>query len=271
MRTGAFFLLPVTRKFRITIEYDGTAYQGWQVQDSGPTIQGMLQDALHRITGERASVIGSGRTDSGVHAEAQVAHFRTDSGMTAHQFLMAFNSLLPRDIVIRQAAEVAMDFHAQQSAVGKIYRYTILNRTYPSALHFRRSAYVQTALDVEALRAAAALFVGEHDFSAFRAANCEAKTPVREIYRIEVLQAGDVIDLFFEGNGFLKHMVRNLAGTLIWVGRGKLTVDDVRRILASRDRRQAGPTAQPQGLALIRVHYPGEERGPWPPARGPLG
>jgi len=252
------FLLPLNRKIKITIEYDGTAYQGWQVQATGPTIQGWLQETLHRITGETRAVVGSGRTDSGVHAEGQVAHFLTASTMTARQFLMAFNSLLPRDIVVTRVEEPGPDFHAQMSATGKIYRYTLLNRPYPSALHFRRSTFTQYPLDVGAMQEAAALLVGEHDFSAFRAGNCQAKSPVRRIFRIEFRRSGDFIEIFFEGNGFLKHMIRNIVGTLLNVGKGKITHGDVAAILASRDRGQAGPTAQPQGLALVRVYYPGD-------------
>lgn len=246
------------RKLKIIVEYEGTAYQGWQVQPAGPTIQGWLQNTLTRITGEKAAVVGSGRTDSGVHAEAQVAHFRTASKMTPRQFLMAFNSLLPRDIVVTRVEEPETDFHAQMSATGKIYRYTVLNRAHPSALHFRRSTFMQYPLDVEAMSRAGAALVGEHDFSAFRAGNCEAKSPVRKIFRVDILREGEFIKMYFEGNGFLKHMVRNLVGTLLLVGRGKMPPEEVERILASRDRRHAGPTAPPQGLTLVKVFYPGD-------------
>ena len=250
----------LNRKIKLTIEYEGTAYQGWQLQASGPTIQGRLQETLTRITGETMAVVGSGRTDSGVHAEAQVAHFRTASRMTPRQFLMAFNSVLPRDIVITRVEEPGMDFHAQMSAVGKVYRYTLLNRRYPSALHYRRCTFLQTPLDEKAMERAAAMLVGEHDFSAFRAGNCQAKSPIRKIHHIEMFRVGDIVEMFFEGNGFLKHMIRNIVGTLILVGRGKIPVSDMARILASRDRGQAGPTAPPHGLTLVRVYYPGEPR-----------
>jgi len=254
------FLCQLNRKIKLIIEYEGTAYQGWQLQASGPTIQGRLQETLKRITGETMAVVGSGRTDSGVHAEAQVAHFRTASRMTPRQFLMAFNSVLPRDIVITRVEEPGMDFHAQMSAVGKVYRYTLLNRRYPSALHYRRCTFLQAPLDEKAMERAAAMLVGEHDFSAFRAGNCQAKSPIRKIFHFEMYRVGDIVEMFFEGNGFLKHMIRNIVGTLILVGRGKIPVSDMVRILASRDRGQAGPTAPPQGLTLVRVYYPGEPR-----------
>lgn len=258
-------------RIAIGIEYDGTAYNGWQRQKVGTGVQEVVEAALAQVANHPVDVVCAGRTDTGVHASGQVAHFDTNADRAVRGWLLGANSNLPDDINLTWIQPVPDSFHARYSAESRTYRYLILNRLLRSSLFRNRAWWLHVPLNEARMQAAADLLIGEHDFSAFRAANCEAKTPVREIYRIEVLQAGDVIDLFFEGNGFLKHMVRNLAGTLIWVGRGKLTVDDARRILASRDRRQAGPTAQPQGLALIRVHYPGEERGPWPPARGPLG
>ncbi len=259
MREAArFFCIgrPVlTRKLRLVIEYDGIRYSGWQLQTNGTTIQGVLQNCLTRITGEENAVVASGRTDAGVHAEGQVAHFRTESTMTPTEFLMAFNSLLPQDIVIKSVTDMPDDFHAQMSAVRKVYRYTILNRDHPSALCAGRCLYIQTPLDLKAMDEAKRHFLGELDFSAVRASNCEAKSPVRTLYRIDIEKRGDFIDLYFEGDGFLKHMVRNIVGTLVLVGRGKMTPERVGEIMCSKDRKLAGPTAQPQGLCLVKVLY----------------
>ncbi|GJL78377.1 MAG: tRNA pseudouridine synthase A [Nitrospinaceae bacterium] len=250
----------MTRRIKLVVEYEGTRYHGWQVQPNGISIQEVLQDCLKKITKEKKPVIGSGRTDAGVHAQGQVAHFETQSQMTPHQFLMAFNSLLPHDIVVKEVAEVAETFHAQRSAVRKIYRYTILNRDYPSALDHDRCWFIQYPLDIEAMREAKAYLEGKRDFSAFRASNCEARNPVREINKIDICKNGDFIELHFDGNGFLKYMVRNIVGTLVMVGRGKMQPEDVERILESRDRNNAGPTARPYGLCLVEVFYD-EQRG----------
>jgi len=171
---------------------------------------------------------------------------------------MALNSLLPRDIVVTRVQEVGKDFHAQMSALKKIYRFTILNRMVPSALHYRRCWFMQFPLDVPAMRMAARILVGEHDFSAFRASNCEARNPVRKVLRIDIQRQDDFIQFWIEGTGFLKHMVRNIVGTLVQVGRGRGDPEKVREILDSGDRKQAGPTAQPQGLTLVQVFYPEE-------------
>lgn len=245
----------MTRKIKLIIEYEGTRYHGWQVQPNGVSIQEILQDCLKKITREKKSVIASGRTDAGVHAEGQVAHFETTSRMTCHQFLMAFNSLLPHDIVVKHAAEASRTFHAQKSAARKIYRYTLLNRQYPSALLHDRCWFIQYPLDLKSMRRAKTYLEGRHDFSAFRASNCEAKNPVREINRIEISKKGDFINLYFDGNGFLKYMVRNIVGTLVQVGRRKIKPVEVKRILESRDRKNAGPTARPYGLCLVEVFY----------------
>lgn len=245
----------LTRKFKLIIEYEGTQYHGWQVQPNGVTIQEVLQDCLSKITGEKRSVIASGRTDAGVHAEGQVVHFETTAKMTCRQFLMAFNSLLPHDIVVKHVAEVPDTFHAQRSARRKIYRYTILNRQYPSALQHNRCWFIQYPLDLKSMQEAKVYLEGRHDFSAFRASNCEARNPVREINRIDISKTGDFINFYFDGNGFLKYMVRNIVGTLVLVGRNKMKPTEVKTILESRDRNNAGPTAKPYGLCLVEVFY----------------
>lgn len=245
------------RKLKILIEYDGTRYHGWQVQPNGITIQEVLQNTLHKITKEKITLFASGRTDAGVHAEGQVAHFSSSAKMTCKEFLMALNSLLPRDIVIKKVEEVAEDFHAQYSAIRKSYRYTILNRDHPSALGRHQYFYTQFPLNVDDMRKAAQCLVGLHDFSAFRATSCEGRSPIKELFRVDILQEPEgFIHIHVEGSGFLKYMVRNLVGTLLWVGHGKMAASEVETILLSRDRQQAGPTAQSQGLCLVKVVYP---------------
>jgi len=219
----------------------------------------VLEDSLQAITGKKTVVTGSGRTDAGVHAEAQTAHFVTASAMTELQFLKALNSLLPGDISVREVAEVAEDFNACRSAERKRYRYTILNRDCPSALHRGRVWFMPHDLDLAAMRRAAKYLRGEHDFAAFRAANTKNKNPVRELFRIDLQKERDFIHLTFEGNGFLKHMVRIVVGTLVEVGRGRMSARQVKDILASRNRRQAGPTAPAHGLCLVEVTYPAEK------------
>lgn len=251
------------RKIKLLLEYEGTQYHGWQYQPNGLTIQEVLEERLSRITQQKTTVIGSGRTDSGVHAEGQVAHFATESAMTPRQFLKALNSLLPHDIVVKRVEEVDAAFHARKSATRKIYRYTLLNRDYPSALFCRQAHYVAQPLDVTAMRRAAQDFIGQHDFSAFQGAGCEAASPVREIFDLRVKKRKDWLQISFDGSGFLKHMVRNIVGTLIEVGHGRMEADAIPDILASRDRKNAGPTAPARGLCLVEVFYeePRPKRG----------
>jgi tRNA pseudouridine38-40 synthase len=245
------------RKLKLTLEYDGTAYRGWQVQAEGATIQGVLEEKLEVITGTPVRVTGAGRTDSGVHALAQVASFETRSEIAPEQLVRALNALLPPDIAAQEAELVGPDFDARRSARGKIYHYQIWNAERRSAFHGRYAWRLRRPLQQGAMRAAAAHLLGEHDFSAFRAADCPAKHPVRTVRRIEIteLQA-PLVRIEIEATAFLKHMVRNIVGTLVEVGKGKRTPDDVARVLAGRDRTQAGPTAPAHGLFLVRVHYP---------------
>jgi tRNA pseudouridine38-40 synthase len=245
------------RKLKIIIEYDGTRYHGWQIQPNGITIQEVLQKILHIITKEKITLFASGRTDAGVHAEGQVAHFSSSARMTCKEFLMAFNSLLPSDIVIKKVEEVADDFHAQYSAIRKSYRYTILNRDHPSALEHRQSYYTQFPLNVDDMRQAALCLVGLHDFSAFRARNCSGRSPIKELFRVDVIQEpGGIIQIHVDGSGFLKYMVRIMVGTLLLVGHGRIAATEVETILLSRDRQKAGPTAESHGLCLVHVVYP---------------
>ncbi len=244
------------RKLKILIEYEGTRYYGWQLQPNQVGIQEVLESKLHKITREKIRVIGSGRTDSGVHAEGQVAHFQTTSTMKLQEFLKALNSLLPADIVVKKVEEAKPDFHAQISATRKTYRYTILNRDYPSALQGRMAHYIATpTLDVTAMRKAARCLVGSHDFKSFQGSGCTAKTTMREIYRLSVVKKDDFIRITVDGSGFLKYMVRNIVGTLIEIGWGNWPPEQMKAILKSKNRRLAGPTAPSRGLCLVKVVY----------------
>lgn len=235
------------RKLKIVVEYDGTRYHGWQVQPNGVTIQELLQNKLKVITKRKTVVMGSGRTDAGVHARAQVAHFSTTSKMTTREFLKALNSLLPLDVVVKEVEEVDSGFHAIGSASRKLYQYTVLNRDFPTALECRFADYVATPLNVPAMRRAAKLFLGEHDFGAFRAAGCNARNSIRTLYQCSIKKQGDYLCFSVEGNGFLKYMVRIIVGTLLEVGKGKMSVKEVEAILESKDRVKAGPTAPARG------------------------
>ncbi len=243
------------KKYFLVIEYEGTAYHGWQVQQNAITIQEILEKVVSQITDAATSIVSSGRTDAGVHAAAMSAHFVTASKMKPAEFRLGMNSLLPHDITIKEVREVSMSFHAQASATRKLYRYTILNRDYPSALNFRRAWFIPHKLDFAAMRRAAKYLQGEHDFTSFRAGNCNAKSPVRIMYRVAIFRRDGFLQFEFEGNGFLKYMVRNFVGTLVYVGRKKIPARQVKTILESRNRREAGPTAPPEGLCLIRVEY----------------
>ena len=243
------------KKYLLIIEYEGTSYCGWQIQKNGTSVQELVEKALSKITKTKTTILSSGRTDAGVHAEAMPAHFVTESKMKTFEFMFALNSHLPLDITIKEVRKVPMSFNARGLAKRKLYRYTILNRNYPSALNYRRSWFIPHNLDVVAMRRATKYFVGKHDFTSFRAGNCNAKTPIRILNRVEIFKEEGFLQLEFEGKGFLKHMVRNLVGTLVHVGRKNIPARQVKTILLARNRRIAGPTAPAQGLCLIRVSY----------------
>lgn len=248
-------------RFKLVLEYDGRGFEGWQIQPGARTVQGVLADALERITGETAPrVIGSGRTDSGVHAEGQVASVEIARAITPEKLRKALNGVLPRDVGVMQVAAATADFDARKHATSKHYRYQIWNGRVASPLRAARFAHVRAPLDVIEMDAAARAFLGEHDFSSLRAAGSDVPTSVRSLTRCEVTGApGDEIRLDVAGTGFLRHMVRNLAGTLIEVGRGRRRASEMGELLAARDRHLAGPTAPAEGLTLVRVDYPGDE------------
>ncbi len=243
------------RIIKLTIEYDGTDYAGWQVQPNGVSVQEVVQNAIAAITGESdVTVSGSGRTDAGVHAAGQVAHVKTGSDIPAADLVHAINTKLPKDVAIVGAEDAPADFHARYSAKAKTYRYTILNRGVRSPLERRRAHVVRRKLDADAMRAAAAHLVGEQDFAAFQS-KPDGKSSVRTISRLDVDADGDTITLTVTGNGFLYNMVRAIAGTLIEVGLGARAPESIPALIDSRDRGQAGPTAPPQGLCLMQVDY----------------
>ena len=243
------------RTFKLVLEYEGTAYHGWQVQPGLPTIQGLLQDALARIAGTVTQVTGAGRTDAGVHALGQVASFSADVRLDPVTLRRALNASLPHDIVVCRAEEVSADFDARRSARSKTYRYTLLRRDYPSAWLARHCLFVSSPLNLEMMAEAARVVVGTHDFSAFRAGTCTASTPVRTVLDAVWRAEGDLLHFEITGNAFLQHMVRILVGTFLEVGRGGRAPAQVAEILAARDRRRAGKTVPPHGLCLVRVRY----------------
>lgn len=243
------------RNIKITIEYDGTDYFGWQRQPNHATVQQRVEEAIEAVTQTRTRVIGSGRTDTGVHAKGQVASFRTRSAIPIGKFPLALSANLPPDIAVIEAQDVPADFHAQYSAKSKTYRYRILNRHARSPLHSRYSARVWPELDVTQMQRATTHLIGEHDFAAFQTEAKSGRSSVRTVTRTDLIESEPFIELWIEANGFLYNMVRAIVGTLNLVGHHKIRPDAFARILGSGDRGQAGPTAPPQGLCLMEVKY----------------
>jgi tRNA pseudouridine38-40 synthase len=243
------------RNVRLVLEYDGTAYAGWQVQENAPTIQGALEAALATLLKVPTRVTGSGRTDAGVHALGQVANFYTEARVPLRGFVHGVNALLPRDIAVRRAEEMPPGFDARRSAKGKTYQYFLHLGPTPSAFARRTSWRVCPPPDLTAMGRAAAHVVGTRDFGAFRAAGCDAAHAVREIQELCVTRRGEFAEIAVRGTAFLRHMVRIMVGTLVEVGLGRRDPDSLPALLATGDRGEAGPTAPPQGLFLAEVRY----------------
>jgi tRNA pseudouridine38-40 synthase len=240
---------------KLTMGYEGTDYHGWQKQPNLMTIQGCLEDGLHRITGISIPVYGAGRTDAGVHAYGQVAHFESKASFDTARWVRALNAVLPEGIVIHSAEKVPDSFHARFSAKGKTYTYFIHNGLRRSPHQRWTSWFVPTRLNLDQMRAASRILIGEHDFTSFAASNGEVKDCRLILKEIHIEKRGDQIKTTLKAHRFLKYMVRNIIGFLIEVGRGKVGVDEVSMVLRSRDRGMAALTAPPQGLFLVKVEY----------------
>jgi tRNA pseudouridine38-40 synthase len=245
------------RNIKLILEYDGTNYHGWQSQigTGKPTIQDTLEQAIKTLAREETKTVSSGRTDAGVHAFGHAANFKTTSSIPSEAWAPALNHLLPSDIRVLSSEEAPDDFHARYSALGKIYKYRILNRREPTALYRNYAWHVNLRLQVKNMKLAAAALVGKHDFSAFRSSGCGAKSPVRTVKSLTIKKSGVFVDIEIEADAFLQYMARNIAGTLVEVGLGRFSLRDVKRMLKSRDRSLAGRTAPPQGLSLVKVFY----------------
>ena len=242
-------------RIAIGLEYDGSRFLGWQTQPGGGGVQDVLEKALAAIAGEALGVTAAGRTDRGVHARAQVAHFDTHAARPETAWVRGVNAFLPESIAVLWARPVEAEFHARFSAIARTYRYRLINRPVRSALAARHAGWYYAPLDVSAMRGAARALVGEHDFSAFRAAECQAKTPVRSVHSIDIEQRADEIDFVIRANAFLHHMVRNIVGSLVYVGAGRQPAGWIAEVLASRDRNKAAPTFAPEGLYLEKIEY----------------
>jgi len=257
-------------RIAIGIEYEGTRYCGWQRQEHALSIQQVLEEAVSRVADEPVIVNVAGRTDAGVHAAGQVAHFDTAATRDPRSWLLGVNSNLPHDVSVSWAREVAPAFDARYSAVARTYEYLVLNRPARSALWAGRAWWLHGSLDVEAMRVASRCLIGEHDFSAFRAVLCQARSPMRRIEFLDIKRSGPFVRFTVRANAFLHHMVRNLVGSLIRVARGEVPPEWIHQVLVGRDRRAAGMTAPPAGLSLVRVHYPQSWDIP-PPDQWPAG
>ena len=243
-------------RYCLTIEYDGSNFVGWQRQTSGPSVQESLESAIEAFTGEPSATIAAGRTDAGVHASGQVVHADIARVAEPRMVLLALNHhLKPLPIVVRNAWPVGPNFHARFSAKRRHYRYRILNRSAPAALERGRVWWVPQPLDLEAMRQAAACLIGHHDFTSFRAAGCQANSPLRTLDRLAVTAQGEEIYLDLAAQSFLHNQVRIMTGSLKWIGNGRWPPERIREILEARDRTQAGPTAPPHGLYLTAVYY----------------
>ncbi|MFQ5982963.1 MAG: tRNA pseudouridine(38-40) synthase TruA [Woeseiaceae bacterium] len=243
-------------RIALGIEYDGTAYKGWQRQRHGVGIQALVEEALSKVADEPIEATCAGRTDAGVHAAAQVVHFDSGAERTSRGWLLGVNSNLPEDVNALWAKVVDDEFHARFSAISRTYRYLILNRPVRSSLFRHRAWWVHQPLNEEHMQLAAESLLGEHDFSAFRAAGCQASTPVRSLTEIRIERDGNWITIDVSADAFLQHMVRNIAGLLVAIGQGEQSPEWAQQVLDSRDRTEGGIAAPAHGLTLMRVEYP---------------
>jgi tRNA pseudouridine38-40 synthase len=244
-------------RYKLTLEYDGGPFSGWQRAGDIPSVQGAIEDAVEKLTGVFAEVTGSGRTDAGVHALGQVAHVDIEKHFVSPQrFADGLNAhLRPHPISVLRAEEAAPDFHARFDAVRRVYFYSIINRRGPAAISRGFVWRVARELDVDAMQAAAQRLIGHHDFTTFRDSHCQAKSPVKTLDRCDVVCQGETVQVWCEARSFLHRQVRSIVGTLVEVGLGKITADDVAAALAAKDRVHCGPVAPADGLFLMRVDY----------------
>ena len=243
-------------RWALQLEYDGTGFVGWQRQVTGPSVQSVLEDAVARLAGAPVTSVAAGRTDAGVHALAQVVHLDLDRPMAPERMVAAVNyHLKPHPVAVLRAAVVPDEWSARFSAMGRAYRYVVLNRPARAALDTNRVWHIPAELDVAAMQEGARLLLGRHDFTSFRASGCQANSPLRTLDRLDVTRRRDTVEIVAEARSFLHHQVRNMVGTLRLVGDGRWRPADVACVLAARDRRQAGPTAPPSGLFLTGVRY----------------
>jgi len=246
----------VTR-WRLTVEYDGGPFMGWQRQDHGPSVQQTLEEALERMTGEKASFTAAGRTDAGVHAFAMPVHVDVERSLTAHRLREGLNALVrPQPVSVLEVEEVADDWHARFSCAGRRYLYRILNRRAPPALEHGRAWHIAVPLDVDAMQEGAAMLVGRHDFTTFRSVHCQSDSPLKTLDRLEVRREGEEIHIEAAARSFLHHQVRSMVGCLAMVGRRQWSPDDIRKALEARDRAALGLNAPPHGLYFAEAIYP---------------
>lgn len=243
-------------RIALGIEYDGTDYHGWQFQTKYQSVQACIDRAVSRVADESVTVVCAGRTDAGVHALEQVVHFNTCAVREHYAWTLGVNNYLPNDIRVIWAQSVAADFHARKSAIARCYRYGILNRRMHSALDRHRLCWYRRQLDEDAMQQAASLLIGEHDFSSFRSAGCQSKSPYRHVYSIDLRREGERVWVEIIGNAFLHHMIRNIVGVLLVVGSGQQQPEWVKQVLSARDRKVAGITASAAGLYFTGILYP---------------
>ncbi|HAY45986.1 MAG TPA: tRNA pseudouridine(38-40) synthase TruA [Gammaproteobacteria bacterium] len=243
-------------RYAAVVEYHGSEFKGWQAQDGERTVQRCVEQALSEVAGDSISIVTAGRTDSGVHATGQVIHFDSPVKRTDRAWVLGSNTALPTDIRLRAAQQVGFDFHARFKAIRRSYRYIVLNQPIASAVYRKLVTHEYRSIDVPAMQQAAMLLVGENDYSSFRAAGCQARSPVRTISKLEVGSAGSWIWIDVVANAFLQHMVRNLAGVLLAIGAGEKPVEWATTVLQAKDRTKGGVTARPEGLYLTKVEYP---------------